>query len=111
MPKDEFKVVAAFAGDKQIWRSDEKSILVCPSFLSELLELVDDGHVNSLSKRFLGVESETSSQEIVIDFEDRICRVMIDFDEKKLAFSRKDYLAIKGFCSDYDLKVEDWSHN
>ena len=111
MPKDEFEVVVAFAGDRQIWRSDEKSTLVCPAFLSELLELIDDGHVSTISKRFLGVESETSSQEIVIDFEEKICRVMIDFNETKLAFSRKDNWAIRGFCSEYDLKAEDWSHN
>lgn len=109
MPKD--TITETFKDDRQIWRSDEKSILVCPSFLSELLELIDDGHVSSLSKRFLGVESETSSQEIVIDFENKVCRVMIDFSEQKLAFSRKDYLAIKGFCSEYDLNFEEWSHD
>ena len=76
-----------------------------------MLELIDDGHVSSLSKRFLGVESETSSQEIVIDFENKVCRVMIDLSEQKLAFSRKDYLAIKGFCSEYDLNFEEWSHD
>jgi|GEM_PF-4396158 len=109
MPKDTIK--ETFKDDRQIWRSDEKSILVCPWFLSELLELIDNGHVSSLSKRFLGVESETNSQEIVIDFENKVCRVMIDFSENNLAFSRKDYLAIKGFCSEYDLNLEEWSHD